>query len=523
MINLTQIPKNPGCYLFKDSKETIIYIGKAKSLKKRVSSYFQKKDHDEKTKKLVAHIKDFDFIATRNEVESLILENNLIKKHQPKYNIDLKDSKRYAFIEITNDTFPRLLVARDKDVKGKIYGPFVSGQSRDYILNFLKRTFKIRTCKKLPKKKCIRYDIGLCTAPCIKKISRKEYDENIKAIEEILKGKTSKVVRELQQKMKNLSDKKHYEKAIILREQISAIRGLRDKQMVERQKKYDEDLVNYIVKDDKVYLIVFNVYKGVLENKQEFVFEKRDDFFEEFLLRYYNDNPIPKEIIVSDKVDESIEKYFNKLSKKKVKILIPKQGDKKILLDLVKQNIELSNFKEEKRLVELKNKLNLQELPKVIECFDISHLSGEEVVGSMVQFRNGKPDKTNYRKFKVKSVEGIDDFASIKEIVYRRYYRIVKEKGELPNLIVIDGGRGQLNFALRALEELGVKVPVIGLAKREEEIYLPDGKVLKLNKKNIGLLLLIRIRDEAHRFAVQFQRLRRRKKLLGRGKKLLGK
>lgn len=515
-MNLSTLPKNPGCYLFKDNSNSIIYIGKAKNLKKRVSSYFQKKDHDEKTKKLVAQIENFDFIVTRNEVEALVLENNLIKKHKPKYNIDLKDSKKYAYIEITKEDFSRLIIARNKDVNGKLYGPFVSAQTRDYILNFLRRTFKIRTCKNLPKKKCIRYDIGLCSAPCINKISKKEYENDIKSIEEILKGKVSSVIIELEKKMEIASSKKEFEKAIELRNQIYSIKGLKEKQMVERQKKYDEDVINYLVKNEIIYLTIFNVYKGVLENKQEFVFDNSENFFEEFLIRYYNNNSIPKEIIVPVEVDNSLEEYFKKISKKKIKFIIPKKGDKKILLDLVKQNIELSNFSEEKKLVELKNKLNLQEIPNVIECFDISHLSGEEMVGSMVQFRNGAPYNSNYRKFKIKSVEGIDDFASIKEIVYRRYFRLVKEKKELPNLIVVDGGLGQLHYAQKALDELKIKIPTIGLAKREEEIYLPNGKILRLNKKNIGLLLLIRIRDEAHRFAIKFQRQRRGKKLFGK-------
>jgi excinuclease ABC subunit C len=515
MINLKELPTDSGCYLFKDSEGAIIYIGKAKNLRKRVSSYFQKKDHDPKTKQLVSQIKDLDFIVTKTEVEAFVLENNLIKKHKPKYNIDLKDSKKYAFIEITDEQFPRLLVARSREAKGKLFGPFVSAESRDYILNFLRRTFKIRTCKILPKKKCIRYDIGLCTAPCINKISKKDYNEDIKSIQEILNGKISSVVSALQDKMKKASDKKQYEKAMLIRDQISAIRGLRDKQMVERQKKYNEDVINFEAREGKVYLIVFNVHKGVLESKEEFVFDKTENFFEEFLARYYSGNFIPKEIIVPKQVSDPLRDYVNKIAKKKVNFVFAQKGDKKLLLDLVKQNIEASNFAQEKKLAELRNRLDLQEIPNVIECFDISHLSGEEIVGSMVQFRGGLPDKRNYRKFKVKSVTGIDDFASIKEIVYRRYYRIVKEKGELPNLIVIDGGRGQLNFAMKALDELRLKIPTIGLAKREEEIYMPNGEILRLDKKNQGLLLLIRIRDEAHRFAIKFQRERRGKKLFG--------
>ena len=512
MIDLSKIPNNPGCYLFKDNKKKILYIGKAKNLKKRVSSYFNKKDHDSKTKVLVSKIKDIDFIVTKSEVEALILENNLIKKNSPRYNIDLKDSKRYAYLQITDEEFPRLLLARKITGKGKFFGPFVSGGSRDYLREFLTKTFKIRTCNKLPKKVCLRYHLKLCDGPCVYDV-KEDYLKNIDAVEKILKGKTREVAKKLKSEMKENSSKGNYEKALILRDQIKSLDWLNEKQVMERQKKYNEDVINFIKDKEKIHLMLFNVRKGILENKQEFEFENEEYFLEEFLVRFYSENPIPKEIIVPKVVDPSIPKYLRKLAKKKVKIIIPKLGEKKDLLELVKKNIEIQYFGNLDNLNELQKKLNLQEIPNVIECFDISHLGGTSTTASMVQFRNGVADKSNYRRFKIKSVEGIDDFRAMAEVVQRRYFGLQKEKKEMPNLIVIDGGIGQLHFAIDELKKLNLKIPIISLAKREEEIYLPTGKILKIDKKNKGLLLLIRIRDEAHRFAIKYNRLLRRKKI----------
>ncbi|KHO50591.1 MAG: excinuclease ABC subunit C, partial [archaeon GW2011_AR13] len=438
-------------------------------------SYFQNKEQDEKTKAMISHINDVEFIVTDTEIESFLLENTLIKKHNPKYNINLKDSKRYAFIEKTNEEFPRLIIARTKDVEGKLFGPFISASMRDEIIYLLNKIFKLRTCKRLPKKVCLRYSLGLCSAPCEKKISKKDYLEDINSCQKILQGNIKGLSKELNEKMQEASNKNNFEMAMKLRDQINAIKILTEKQNVERQKNYDEDIINYLIRKDKVYLMLFNINKGVLENTQEFIFEYRKYFFEEFLSRYYSENQIPKVIILPKEIDESLIKYLELKRKQKIKIIIPKIGELKDLITF------------------------------------ISHLSGTETVGSMVQYKDGISNKSEYRKFKIKGDYGIDDFASIEEIVYRRYYRIVKEGLKLPDLIIVDGGAGQLSFALKALEKLKIKIPVIGLAKKEEEIYLPNKDILRLNNKNKGLLLLISIRDEAHRFAISFQRLRRRK------------
>jgi len=516
---LKGIPENPGCYIYKNKTGKIIYIGKAKNLKKRVSSYFNKKGHNAKTQALVGQIVKIDYIVTNSEMEALLLENNLIKKNKPKYNIDLKDSKSYAFIELTKEEYPRLVVARTELVKkkkteGKLFGPFISGQTRDYVLHTLNKTFKLRTCKKLPKKKCMRYDIGICSAPCLNIISKSKYAKDVAAAKMVLGGKTSELIQDLKVKMKEFSKDQDFENALTVREQISSLQYLKEKQTVERSKKYDEDIINYLVKEDKVYLMLFNVHQGILENKQTFEFEYKDNFFEEFLVRYYSENVPPKAIILPEPVDKLINDYLEHQRKSKVKITIPKIGELNDLLKLVMKNIEIQFFGDVEKIEELRKKLNLQDLPKVMECFDISHLGGTEVVASMVQFRNGKPDKSNYRKFKIKGPEKNDDFAAMNEVVKRRYERLKKENADFPDLIVIDGGLGQLNASIKSLEEIDVKIPIVSLAKKFEEVYVPGRELpIRFDRKNKARLLLEALRDEAHRFAVTFQRQRRSKRI----------
>jgi excinuclease ABC subunit C len=515
MIDLSSIPSDPGCYQFKDSSDIIIYIGKAKNLKKRVKSYFHKSSLDPKTEVLKGKIDAIDIIVTDNEVEALVLENNLIKKYQPKYNIDFKDSRRYAYIELTNEDFPRLLIARRQGEAGKYFGPFVSAAGRDYIIYVLRRVFQIRTCKRLPKKACLRYYINLCQAPCVGEISKTQYQDNIRMVKLVLKGKTGKLIEALKEDMNTAANKLNYERAMELRNQIEAIKSLKERQAMERKKKFNEDIINFIIKNNRVYLILFNIYKGTLENKQEFEFEYAPDFLEEFIVQYYSDNSVPKELILPENIDASLAQFLELKAESKVKVTVPKKGEKRRLLELVKKNIEVSFFGNIEKLEDLKTKLKLQETPEVIECFDISHLSGTSVVGSMVQFRNGLPDKSNYRRFKIRTVEGIDDTSAIAEVVRRRYTRLINEKSELPNLVIIDGGQGQLNAGIKEHSKLGLRIPIIAIAKKFEEIYLPGLHTpLKLSKKTKALQLIQQIRDEAHRFAIQYNRLLRKKELI---------
>ena len=515
MYNIDHIPKNPGCYIFKNKNDKAIYVGKAKNLKKRLNSYQYKKDLDLKTRAMLSNAKKIDFIVTDNEVESLILENTLIKKYQPKYNIRLKDAKSHTYLLLTDEEYPRLIINRDKKGKGKLFGPFVNAQERNYLLHFIRKTFMIRTCKKMPKKPCLRYHIKLCNAPCIGNISKEEYNRKIIKVKMMLSGKTYELLKKLEQEMKKYSDKKMFEQAIFTRDEINAVKYLNEQQKMQREKRYNEDIINYEIKDDKVYLMLFNIFKGTLSNKEEFVFDYNQDFFEEFIIQYYSEKPIPKELIIPQKVAESVKQFLCETKQSSVKITIPEKGEKKKLLRLVLKNIEIMFFADIDKVKTLKTRLHLNQDPFVIECFDISHLSGTSTVGSMVQFRNGKPDKSNYRRFRIRTVEGIDDTAAIAEVVKRRYNRLKKEEKELPDLIIIDGGCGQLNYALKELEKLNVKIPIISIAKKYEEIYIPGYiQSLRLEKKDKALHFIQEIRDEAHRFAIKYNRLLRKKEMI---------
>ncbi|MEI7856236.1 MAG: excinuclease ABC subunit UvrC [Methanomicrobiales archaeon] len=516
MIDLSHLPHAPGCYLFSDEAGTIIYVGKAKDLKKRVTSYFQKTDHDTKTQKLVERIVSLDFLVTTTETEALLLENNLIKKHQPKYNIDLKDAKRFAYIEISNEPFPRIGIARKRSKGAAYYGPFVSSGERDAVLRVIKRTFTLRSCRKLLKRACLRYHMHSCSAPCIGAIGPEEYRIQVDRAVTLLKGKGSEVVKQLRDEMAGRSEAQEYEKALSLRNQIGAVERLSERQSVELPKESDQDVIAYTVADGMVSLMVFAVRKGTLIQKQEYSFEAVEDFFEEFLVQYYADHSPPTELILSHEIDAALNEYLTERRGSSVQITVPKIGEKKKLLDLVYINIELSFRRGALKTGDLQVALELPDTPHVIECFDISHLSGTSMVGSMVQFRDGSPDKKNYRRFKIRTVEGIDDFASIAEVVTRRYQRLSVEETDMPDLIVIDGGKGQLSAAQAVLIDLELEIPVIALAKREEEVYVP-GEILPrhLDPKGAALRYLQEIRDEAHRFAVAYHRLLRGKKMKG--------
>lgn len=512
MADYSSVPHAPGCYMFSDKRERIIYVGKAKDLQKRVGSYFQKRGHDAKTELLVSQIYGIDFIVTTNEIEALILENNLIKKNQPKFNISLKDSKRYAYLMLTDEKFPRLLLARKRQGKGRFFGPFVSAQERDYVRSFVIKAFKIRTCKKMPKRPCLRFHIDLCKAPCIGNISLEDYNARVHDASRVLKGRTDSIIRSLNSRMKQHSESMEYELALEIREQVRGLEYLAQRQMMERQEKHDEDVINFIEKGGDVFLALFNVLHGTMLSKHEYTFAAHGDYLEEFIVQYYSEHPIPKVIIVPIQLDGALEGFLSSKAGRNVRLQVPLKGEKKMLLDLVYRNVEMTFFSEQLKLEALMKALRLQEMPKVIECFDISHLSGTFIVGSMVQFRGGKPDKSNYRRFRVRTVEKIDDFASIFEVVRRRYRRLMDERSQMPNLIVIDGGKGQLSAALEALSSIEVKIPVISLAKRLEEIFVP-GLVfpIRLDKKDKALQFLQQVRDEAHRFAISYNRLLRSK------------
>lgn len=513
---LSKIPSKPGCYLFK-AGGGIIYIGKAKDLKKRVGSYFSKTRKDPKTEALVRQIEDLDFVVTMTEVEAFILENTLVKRHQPRYNILLKDSKQYAYIQMTDEEFPRLLLARRKEGGGEFFGPFVSGLERDHVLKLLNKTFRLRTCRKLPKRACLRFHIGVCSAPCIGNIDRDGYMASMAQAKMVMGGKTGELLRTLKEDMRKFSGNEMYEKAIEMRDRIASLEYLPQRQSMDRDKKYDEDVINYVTKAGTVYLVLFNVYRGILSQKSEYVFPETPGFLEEFMSRYYSENPVPKEIMVPEEPAEGKVALISFLEKKrgsKVSVAVPKAGLRKDLMDIARSNVELSFFGGEMKAEDLGKALNMNDIPSVIECFDVSHLSGTLAVGSMVSFSNGRPDKSNYRRFRIRTAAKSDDYSAIAEVVRRRYSHLKAEGIRMPDLIIIDGGKGQLHAAAVELAKLELKLPVISIAKRMEEVYLPGLPFPKtLDRRGRALQYIREIRDEAHRFAISYNRLLRKKKM----------
>jgi excinuclease ABC subunit C len=512
---ISKLPNKPGCYIYKDDKDNVIYVGKAKNLKKRVSNYFNKLHEDIKTRLLVSNISSIDYIITTNEIEAFLLESNLIKKNKPKYNILLKDDKKYAYILITNEDFPRIITTRNKNISGDYYGPFTDGIVRNKIVKLLQDKFKLRTCKTFPKKPCLKYHINLCNAPCIGLQSKTDYNNTIDKIKIFFKGKTTELQKELEKEMNNYSKKQNFENAKEIKEQILALDYLSQKQIVNLDRLHEEDVITYKIINEKVYLILFEFKHGLLQNKKEFVIDNIIDFFDGFIKAYYFENPIPNEIILEQKLtDENIQDYLSQIANRKVQIIIPQKGVKKQLLDLAKENLN-SQLKEKFTLAyQIKEKLNLEKEIHTIECFDISHLSGTNVVGSMVQFKDGKAVKTNYRRFKIKSFEGNDDFRAIAEMVYRRYKNLKENSMPYPDLIIIDGGYQQLTFAKKELNSLNLDIPIISLAKKLEEVYVWDNKVpYRFELSSDMMKLFVRIRDEAHRFAISYQRYLRKKEI----------
>lgn len=512
MIDYSVFPEAPGCYLYMDAAGAVIYVGKAKNLRRRVSSYFQKHDHDPKTRRLIAAIASADYIVTASETEALILENTLIKRHQPRYNIDLKDSKSYAYIHLSAGPYPGIGIARNAQGAGEFFGPFVSAKERDYVLSVVKKSFGLRSCRRVPKRPCLRSHLGTCSAPCTGAIDEAAYAERVRRARAVLKGQAKELVAALREEMEEHARDLRFEQALELRDEIAAIEHLSDRQQIVRRPEHNEDIITYMVNGGNVYLMIFSVVKGTLAEKQEFVFEVSDGFFEEFLVQYYGEHEPPKEVVLPEEVGEAVAEYLAGRRGSRVAVTVPQRGDKKKLLDLAAKNIELTFFGDRMKIEALQRALHLPEPPEVIECFDISHLSGTAMVGSMVMFRGGKPDRRNYRRFRIKTVEGVDDFAAIAEVVGRRYKRLREEGGPYPDLVIVDGGKGQLSAAMDVLKEIGVQIPVISIAKREEEIYVPGfPHPIPVGRDEKASLFVQEIRNEAHRFAITYNRLLRGK------------
>ena len=526
---LKYIPDKSGVYFMKDEKNNIIYIGKAKSLKKRVNSYFTKSNKDTKTTALVEHIADFDYIITENEVEALIFEAEMIRKHKPHYNILLKDQKSFPFVAITNERFPRIIKARNvinKENANKFrnyYGPYVESEKVNNIIKFMTDNFKFRRCKldfplKRPIRPCLYYHINKCAAPCANLITEEDYDKTVEEAAMILDGGIDKLVSNLQKEMSSYAEKLEFEKAKDIRDKIDTLKSINVEQNVYIQENDDMDILGIYGEKGNYIIVILSVKDGRLADRKDFSLKDSSnlssasnysDIVSAFFSQYYiYANLIPNAILTEIKINDItvIKDYLKKISGKTVKIKFDET--KKGLINIANSNAK--HLFEEKILVKeiplginrLKEIFKLNKTPNIIESFDIAHIQGSYTMAGMVRFVNGISDNKNYRLFNMKTVEGIDDFASIKEAVYRRYKRLKEENLKFPDLILIDGGRGQLNSAIEALKELEIKGQLImALAKKFEEIYLPNREEpVLLEDNDPARLFLQKVRDETHRF-----------------------
>ncbi len=516
----SDIPKNPGVYLFKDETGEILYIGKAKSLRQRVKSYFSNlEDQPVKTRQLVARIRGIDWIVVNSEVEALLLENKLVKQHTPKYNINLKDAKTFAYIALTKEPYPRIFTSRKVNRKLESFGPYTDGFTRQDLQRLVVRVFKLRVCRKLPKRACLNFHIGLCTAPCTGNVTANQYLEQVEHARAFLGGNYEQTTEKLVSHMRQAAEAQKFEEALELRNQIASIRLVTERQIVDNERRFDQDVMAFRRFGEKMLAVQMGVRKGVLLGKKEFSVDLQPQIEQEFLKAFYATNQIPREILLNKPCWESsaekaaLEEFFSSKRGAPVSLIVPRRGGKFALVKLAEKNIE-SNLDEDSALVDLQAAFNLPVLPRVIDCFDVSNLGQDHVVSGMVRFTDVKPDKSNYRRFRIKTVVGQDDFAAINEVVTRRYKRLIEEQGRLADLIVVDGGPGQVNAAKSALQSLGLQVPLVGLAKEKEEIYFPDDPVpLHFDKNSRMMLVLRRIRDATHEFSVGYNRKRREMKM----------
>ncbi|HEY9206893.1 MAG TPA: excinuclease ABC subunit UvrC [Candidatus Methanoperedens sp.] len=519
-----KLPDSPGVYLMKDTENKVVYVGKASSLRDRVGQYFREQASP-KTRMLMGNMEGLDYIVTENEVEALVLESNLIKEHRPRYNVRLRDDKAYPLIKITNEEYPRICIARRREQDGaRYFGPYPDSRAVRELIR-IASSFGIRRCKKkLPCPPCLNYHIKQCAAPCLGSVTKDEYLDIIKNVTDFLEGKQNQLIRSLTEEMKRLSEMQEYEKAARIRDQVSALQELSEKQRVSKTGKKEQDIISLAVSGTTGSLQIFHISQGRLKGRDIFSLNTANsdetEVLSSFIKQYYQDVDPPEEIIIPlEPGDKSISLW---LSDKGSKLKTPKNRIEKDLMNLAQENARLLlNMKvieeskdKNKVLLELQKALDLPVIPSIIEAFDISNISGTESVGSLVAFKNGEPDKKNYRRFKIRTIEGADDFAMMGEVVLRAYSRRSEEGKRMPDLILIDGGKGQLNAALAALLGLGLNLNTAALAKEFEHIFLPerDAPVI-LPRDSPALVLLQRIRDEAHRFALSYHRKLRGKKI----------
>lgn len=519
---LAILPDQPGCYLMKDRQGTIIYVGKAKVLKNRVRSYFTG-SHNGKTQRLVSEIEDFEYIVTSSNKEAFILELNLIKLHDPKYNIMLKDDKTYPYIKITNEKNPRLLIVRKvKKDKGKYFGPYPNAYAATETKKLLDRLYPYRKCQNMPNRVCLYYHLGQCLAPCVKDIEKETYRQMTAEITNFLNGGHNAVKKDLEQKMIAASEKLDFERAKEYRDQIAHIEAVMEKQKITTNDFTNRDVFGFAVDKGWICVQVFFVRQGKLIERDVSLFPTYGEPEEEFLTfvgQFYekNEHIQPKEVLLPKGVDGDILQEVLE-----AKVLIPQKGKKKELVDLASKNAQIAiseKFqlieRQEQRTIgaceELGNAMNIT-TPLRIEAFDNSHIFGADTVSAMVVFIDGKPNKKEYRKFKIQSANAHDDYGAMKEVIRRRYSRVLKEGLPLPDLLVTDGGKGQMEIARSILEdELGLDIPIAGLAKDDKHqtsqlLYGNPPEIIPLKRTSEAFYLLQRIQDEVHRFAITFHR-----------------
>ena len=581
--NPNDLPEKPGVYLLKDVQDEILYVGKAKSLKKRVKSYFKEEIEDPKTRVLMSHFHHMDYMVTDTEKEALILESNLIKKHLPRYNIRLKDDKRYPYLQITSEDYPRLLITRNVREDGShYYGPFTDVTSVRSLLKLLKPVFQLRDCKRMDGP-CLNYQIDLCPAPCSGQVTREDYHENVEKVKLFLEGRQKEVMDLLQNEMEQAATNHNYEKAGVIRDQLFSLGEVMEKQKMEFNRSLDQDVIASSNDGEVVVVVVFRVRNGKIMGKDDFLMEGAQEnsppeILAAFIKQYYSGpRQVPAEILLpvmiedrdliekwlSDKIRASVyEGHDVNLSNDEdvyelstispmgennnanmdingsmgetndakmdinssmrdangfaVSLMVPDDGLEYRLVQMVTKNasIILNHHKQARgALLDLKTYLKIPRIPRRIESFDISNLAGKMAVASMVVFEDGKPSKNNYRKYKLET-PGPDDYGMMREVLMRRYEKLTDQGETPPDLVVVDGGRGQLNVAIEVLDSLCIKTGVIGLAKEFEQVFIPEVAIpLILPSNSPALHILQRVRDEAHRFAVKYHKNLRDKNL----------
>lgn len=544
-LKLKHLPSNPGIYQFKNDKGKIIYVGKANNLRSRVRSYFQSNVTNVKTAALVSKIVDLELIVTDNEIEALVLENNLIKQYKPRYNVNLKDDKSYPYIKITKEPYPRIYATRRLIKDGsKYFGPYTDVRNMKSALRMINQIFRIRSCKlnitqeNIDKKKfkvCLDYHIKKCDGPCEGFITELEYNEMVDEVGKTLKGKTDDLIKDLKRKMETNASSLEFEKAAEIRDRLEQLESLSSKQKIVSNDFLDRDILSIAYEGKDSACSIFNIRGGKLVGKKQLHLsidqdEEKENIYNAAIKFYYSEYvDIPSELVIeSEPADkDTLTEWLGGKANHRIKIIVPQRGELKSLIKMCTENaylqlkeIQLHKMKNQGHtpyaVSALQRDLRLKELPKKIECFDISNLQGTDTVASLVVFEDGKPKKSLYRKFIIKDVIGPDDFESMREVIKRRYGRLKEENQPLPDLIMVDGGKGQLSSAVEILNDLGFEnYNIIGLAKRLEEVFFPNhSEPESIPKTSSGLKLLQHVRDEAHRFAITFHRLRRSKRTI---------